>query len=155
MGLLIDALRFLNLFAAAIAVGGWILVLLAIVPTRERLPGGGAVTFHQASTERIDRYLPPTVAVSIVAAIAVVLVDRSLPPVAVASLLAGAVAMAVAAGISLGINMPMNRAIGGWSAEAPPAEAGATWSRWDRFHAMRTLSGVVALACFIGAAVSV
>ena len=153
MALLVDALRFVNLFAAAIAVGGWLLVLLAVVPARARLAGGAEITFHNASTERIDRYLPPSVAVSIVAAVGVAVLDRALTPPVLALLVGGALAMAVAAAIALGINMPMNRRIAQWSSDEPPGDAADIWRRWDRFHTLRTLAGVAALACFVGVAV--
>ena len=74
----------------------------------------------------------------------------------VAGALAGAVASAVASAIALGAlvialvailrgDLPINRAMAGWSANQLPADWRATRTRWEYFFALRTAANAVAM----------
>jgi len=45
------------------------------------------------------------------------------------------------------INIPINRQLMMWSADAPPAEFTQVWGRWERVHSTRTMLVVAAFVC--------
>lgn len=59
---------------------------------------------------------------------------------------ASAAAMAVVLGMTLLVNVPINRELMTWRADAPPGNLALTWSRWEASHSLRT---VLALAAFV------
>jgi hypothetical protein len=97
----------------------------------------------------VDRYNPPAVIVAMITA--VVMLIWSMPEEAkvfVAIGLAGSGGIAI---VSLGVNMRINRLMKTWP-ESPPPEYPQVQGRWNRFHAIRTVSSLVAFAAYVVAA---
>jgi uncharacterized membrane protein len=53
--------------------------------------------------------------------------------------LAAAVAIAIGFTITLVFNVPVNNELETWKAAAPPENARAIWSRWEKAHVARTI----------------
>lgn len=149
-----DVLRFVNLFSAAIGAGGLAMVLVALVPAKRHLATGPAVDLHQYTTPLIDRYMPQSIAISLLSALLLLIVDfRGLRPATVATVIGAACTLGVSI-VSVRFNFPINRTIAKWSVEAVPAEYPTLRQRWDRLHLIRTAFAVVALACYIIGAIA-
>lgn len=57
-----------------------------------------------------------------------------------------AVAMTTVLGLTLGINVPINRQLMTWNAQMPPADLMQLWRPWEVSHAIRTLLALAAFA---------
>jgi uncharacterized membrane protein len=144
---MLDVLRFLSIFAAGIAAGTLVTVLLGFIPVMNSLPPEQALGFKRRMDPLIDRYNPPAVILAIVSAVAMLF--YSLPgdtKLCIAIGLAGSIGIGA---VSLGVNMRINREMSGWSSDAPPPEYREAQQRWNRFHALRTLSSLVAFSAYI------
>lgn len=62
-----------------------------------------------------------------------------------------AMAMAIVLGLTLVVNVPINRELMTWNAEMPPANFAVTWARWELSHSVRT---VLAIAAFVSQAMA-
>jgi uncharacterized membrane protein len=51
--------------------------------------------------------------------------------------------------ITVGIEVPIDNQIKQWQSAAMPSDWEATRSRWNYFHAWRTLTALMSLACFL------
>jgi uncharacterized membrane protein len=67
---------------------------------------------------------------------------------------AGAVCYALVILITVPTNLRINKQIAHWSIQNPPREWAQMRARWLRFHVIRTLFSVPALAVYLLAAVS-
>jgi hypothetical protein len=145
-------LHLVAIFFAGICAGGWVLVLVALVPAKRALPPGAALHVHQVTTEWLDRYLPACTIIAIMAGVLVL--ARSPGHSAIPTCLTGGGAMGLlgAALISLRWNMPANRRLAGWTAAPVPEEYRSLQQRWDRTHAIRTACGLIAFLCYTAAA---
>ena len=63
--------------------------------------------------------------------------------------MAGAICYAAVIAISLPTGVRINKLIARWSVQNPPAEWEAVRARWIRFHILRTLVSVPALATYL------
>jgi len=147
-------LHFGNVMLAGIAAGGQVLVLAAIVPTRALLPAGDAVLLHREMSRRIDRFMPATVGLAALTGVLLLLAANQGGPGSSSLLVVGIVANLCVAGLSIFALMPINRRVAGWSTDRVPVEFNATFGRWGRLHAARTISSVVALAAYLLAALA-
>jgi uncharacterized membrane protein len=144
---MLDVLRFISIFAAGISAGTLVTVLAGFIPVMTALPPDRALGFKRLMDPLIDRYNPPAVIVAMISAVAMLF--YSMPDDAklcVAIGLAGSVGIGA---VSLGVNMRINRMMSGWSSDAPPPEYRDAQQRWNRFHALRTLSSLVAFSAYI------
>lgn len=69
------------------------------------------------------------------------------PAVAFVLLLLASLCLVITAGLTRIINIPINRQLMMWSADAPPAEFTQVWGRWERVHSTRTMLVVAAFVC--------
>jgi len=60
-----------------------------------------------------------------------------------------AVLLTVSLGVTISIEVPMNREIAQWDAAAPPANWMAVRDHWLSFHLVRTVSGMIAFVCSV------
>ncbi len=148
----LDIFRFLSVFASGIAAGTLVAVLAGVVPVLRSLPSPEALRVKRLLDPFIDRYQPPTVALAAVSAV-VLLVHglTSSETVFTAIGLAGSIGVGVT---SVSVNMRINRAMGAWPPDTVPPEFEELLDRWIRFHGVRTLASVVALAGFVLAIVN-
>jgi len=149
MATVIDVLRFINIFFAAIATGTLVMVLLALIPMVGSMSPGVGLQVHHRIDPLIDRFNPPSVIISAVAAALILLLDAARTSTTVFLYVVGILGSIGIAVTSLGFNMRINRSIRAWSVDAVPEEYGPTRERWNRFHLVRTVSSVLALSCYI------
>jgi len=140
-------LELLTVTGAGIVAGGQLLVLAAIIPARQLLPVPAAVRLHRESSRRIDRYMPATVAISALAA-ALLLIPAVRGDAAVALLIAGLVCSVIVGVLSVLVLMPTNRRIEQWPDTVGEPEFRSVFARWNRMHAARTVSAVLALLAY-------
>ena len=149
-----DVLRFVNLLASGIAAGVLVSVLVAVIPVLAAVGAGQAITIKKTLDPLIDRVNPPAVALAIVTGILILILGDELPTMTIAFTgvgIGGSLGIVVT---SLGVNMRLNRTMHGWSSDDPPASYAPAQERWNRFHAVRTASGLVAFAGFVVAALA-
>jgi len=149
-----DAVRFVNVFAAALTAGAWAVVMLIIMPARRLLSDGAAVRFHQVTTPLFDRYLAPVPIVAAVFGLLALVIDSDVTSVAGLATIAGLICTAGAGIVYVRFNRPANRMIDGWSADAVPPEYPEVRERWESAHRIRTLLGALALGLFLAAAIA-
>lgn len=154
--IVMQVLRALNLFSAALLAGGMSWVLLVTVPAFRRMSQVESVRTHQTQLDDLpDRYLPAASLCAAATGFALAFVRGGLPRRSGLFYLLGACVMAPAGLITVFQNVPTNRMIRRWSIEAVPAEYPAIRQAWNRRHLVRTLCCLAALLCFILANVTV
>jgi hypothetical protein len=150
MTFVVDALRFVNVFAAAIVGGGLVAILLVVVPVKRTLPARQSVEIHLAMLgHQIDRYMKPSGILSGLTGLALLglLPEHTLARVVPLVLgLLGTVGVVIT---SRYFNVRSNRAMAGWNLDALPPGYPEWRDRWDRIHAIRTSCGLVALASYL------
>jgi uncharacterized membrane protein len=143
------ALTVANVMLAAMMAGGLLMVQLAVIPTFHRLPDELGARFHVAVDRYIEYSLPAFTVLTAASAVAVLLVRDDLPGTQAVLVAVGLVATIAVALISHLCNRPLNVELRTWPMDALPARYQTLRSRWDRFHVMRTMAGLVALVCFV------
>jgi uncharacterized membrane protein len=58
-----------------------------------------------------------------------------------------AILMTLALGLTLVVNVPINKELMTWSQETPPADLAETWMKWEFSHSIRTLMAIAAFVC--------
>jgi len=96
-----------------------------------------------------DKYIKPSAAVSLAAAIVALIVDDD-PRSNLVLTVVGIACFAGVAVISEVLNQPINRKVG--RAEALPSDYADLRRRWDRANLIRTSIAVVGLVCYVVAA---
>jgi len=140
-------LELLAVTSAGIVAGGQLLVLAAIIPARQLLPVPAAVRLHRESSRRIDRYMPATVAISALAA-GSLLIPSVRGDADKAFLITGLVCSFIVGLLSAMVLMPTNRCIEQWPDTVGETEFRSVFARWNRTHAARTVSAVLALLAY-------
>jgi hypothetical protein len=161
---LVQILRFINLFAAALVAGGQVCVLLVIMPTKRRFATRDSVLVHNAMLgHQIDYYMKPSGITSGLSAIAILLlgglIGRLLPASAIYFYLLGLLGTGGVVILSRFFNVPTNAMMSQWSLDAIPDNYPDVRRRWDLVHTIRACCGVLgfvgytlaALACINGA----
>jgi uncharacterized membrane protein len=152
--MLVAALRFTNVFGAAVAAGGMLLILIAITPVRTAMAPAAAASFHFEMSRRIDWFMPATVGATLVSATVLLLLDRPPGTAAFGCTVLGLLCSAVVAGLSAAILLPVNRRVGRWHSARPVAELHDLFRRWGRLNHIRVGSAVIALCADLIAALA-
>jgi hypothetical protein len=151
---LLDALTFVNVFAAALVAGGQVAVLLVIVPVKRVMPTRASVELHIAMLgHQIDRYMRPSGIVSGLLALVLLALVPARTPRVVAPLVLGILGTAGVVITSRFFNVRANRSMQDWSLDALPADYPAFRDRWDRVHAIRTCCGVLGFTGYLMGAI--
>jgi hypothetical protein len=149
MDTLLQVLRFINLFAAALVAGGQVCVLLVIIPTKRRFAVRDSVLVHNAMLgHQIDYYMKPSGITSAVTAVIILLlgglIAGVLPRSAVSFYFVGLVGTGGVVILSRFFNVPTNRMMAEWSLDAIPDDYPDVRRRWDLVHTVRAGCGVLA-----------
>jgi hypothetical protein len=150
-----DVLRFVNVFTAGIAAGILIIVMAAVMPSMLSLSDQNALRFKQKFDPLVDRINPPSVFLALITGVLILILADDLPTTATVFTIIGIVGSAGVAATSIGVNMRINRRMGGWSTDEPPAEFRSLIGLWQKVHAIRTLSGVTAFVGYLIAVLAV
>ena len=141
------------LIFAALATGGLIVNWIGLGRAMSRLSVAAYVEFHQHTNRTFDPYMPMVVVGALAGgvALAVMYGVHSIPGQLAA---AGAVCYALVILITVPTNLRINKQIAHWSIQNQPREWAQMRARWLRFHVIRTLFSVPALAVYLLAAMS-
>lgn len=117
----------------------------------KRLPAPHYVRYHQELDRDFARVMPFVGNAALLAGIAVVAVPQ---PIRRRALSAVALSCGLAEiALTLTQNVPLNKQVQSWSAEAPPADWATVRDRWMAGHRLRTGLSLVGLGCQIAAAI--
>jgi uncharacterized membrane protein len=116
-----------------------------------RMSSASAYTaFHQASSRTFDPYMPIVVIGALVGGVALaVVLSPGLHSASGQLAMTGVVGYVAVMAISLATNVPINKHVAQWSIQDPPADWSAVRARWIRFHILRTLVSLPALASYL------
>ncbi|HXG13237.1 MAG TPA: DUF1772 domain-containing protein [Gemmataceae bacterium] len=154
MELLVQLLRFVNVFAAAVVGGGQLCVLLVIVPTKRQFSTRTSVEVHNAMLgHQIDYYMKPSGITSGLTAIALILLGAfQAYPLPAVSLVFYGLGLLGTAGVvitSRYFNVPMNRMMLTWDLDKIPENYPELRKRWDTVHTIRASCGLWGFACYL------
>ena len=141
------------LLFAALATGGLIVNWIGLGRAMSRLSVSAYIEFHQHTNRTFDPYMPMVVVGALAGGVvlAVMYGVHSIPGQLAA---AGAVCYALVVIIGVPTCVRINKQIAYWSIQDPPREWAQMRARWLRFHVIRTLFSVPALAIYLLAVMS-
>lgn len=152
MTIVLEALQWLNLMAAALGAGGQLFVLLTVVRAHRHWPPALSAKVHRdAFTVLPDIYMKPVAGIALLTAVAIAGLERSGVPTAL--MLAGALGQAANGIISARWEWPINNEVNSWAEGVVPDHYPRLRDAWNQKHAWRTIASLIALACFILAAI--
>ena len=154
MQLAADVLRVINLVAAALMAGGQTFCLVAVLPALPLWPPAmGARVHADALTDRPDRVMKVAGIVSVVTALALVVILATSGGTAELVATAAGLAAAVASSVVSSREWPINEEIKSWGQAPNLARYAEVRPIWDRRHVLRTWLSLGAFVCFALAAV--
>lgn len=155
MNALADVLRTVNLLCGAVLVGGMIMEFMLILPTQRRIPPADAARAFKIMSPIAWRYLPVCGALSVMSAIALLVVWHwhSFPAAATGLTIAGLALFIPAVATNLGLYLRADRAARAWMPEDGEAEFQRLLERMASLHTIRMVLFVTGFACFVVAAV--
>ena len=104
------------------------------------------VRFQQIVHVHYVRFMPPLVLGALVSAVAwLVLLRRSWRSTEFWLVAASTVAIALIAGLTRAINVPLNEALMTWSIAAPPPDLRQIWAPWEQVNTARAWLAIGAL----------
>jgi uncharacterized membrane protein len=136
-------------FFAALATGGLMVNWIGLGRAMSHLSAPTYVEFHQATNHTFDPYMPIVVAGALLGGIVLAILSPGIPSVSGELAIAGSVCYVAVLAISLSTNVPINNQVGRWSVQSPPDDWALIRAKWIRFHIVRTLVSLPALACYI------
>jgi hypothetical protein len=149
---MVEVVQYLALLLTALGMGVHFGTWLTEGRLRDTDSGPLFVEVHQARDAVAARVMPVLGSASLACLALATLFARGVPA-AFALSLAGLVLCLGDTLVTLRVNVPINRTMQGWQADAPPAEWRALRDRWERFHGIRTLLVVPGFALFAASVV--
>jgi uncharacterized membrane protein len=137
------------LLFAALATGGLMVNWIGLGRAMSRLSASTYVEFHQATNQTFDPYMPIVVVGALLGGIVLAIPSGGIHSLSGELAIAGSVGYAAVLAISLSTNVPINNQITRWSVQSPPNDWALIRASWVRFHIVRTLFSLPALACYI------
>jgi uncharacterized membrane protein len=143
-------LRLIVLMFAALATGGLLVNWIGLARAMGRITSPQAYTeLHQATNQTFDPYMPIVVGGSILGGIILAVRSTGIGTLSGNLAIFGAICYAAVIAITLPTNLRINKIIARWSPDAPPPDWKTLRARWIRFHIVRTLVSLPALASYI------
>ena len=154
MAILLEILRFVNLFAAAIVAGGQVYVFRVIMPVKKRFDDRTAILVHNAMLgHQTDHYMKPAGIISAFAALVIVVLAVAgmvrLPMISIVFMCIGILGTVGVALLSRYVNVPTNAMMANWSLDNIPQNYPEIRARWDFVHTLRVLCGVTAFTFYL------
>ena len=137
------------LLFAALATGGLMVNWIGLGRAMSRLSASTYVEFHQATNHTFDPYMPIVVVGALLGGIVIAILSPGVHSFSGGLAIAGSVCYAAVLAISLATNVPINKQVARWSVQSPPNDWPLIRASWVRFHIVRTLFSLPALACYI------
>src|ERR1700739_1263004 len=142
-------LQLVVLFFAALATGGLMVNWIGLGRAMSRLSVSTYVEFHQATNHTFDPYMPIVVVGALLGGIVLALLSPGIHSLSGELAIAGSVCYVVVLAISLSTNVRINKQVARWSVQSPPNDWKLVRAIWIRFHILRTLFSLPALAYYI------
>jgi uncharacterized membrane protein len=114
-----------------------------------RLSASTYVEFHQATNHTFDPYMPIVVVRAILGGVVLAILSQGIRSPSGELAIAGSACYVAVLAIALSTNVWINKQIARWSEQRPPGNWAPVRARWVRFHILRTLFSLPALACYI------
>ena len=144
------SLELIVLLFAGLATGGLIVNWIGLGRAMSRFSVSTYIEFHQHTNRTFDPYMPIVVVGALAGGAALAVMYGVHSQLAAA----GAVCYALVIIITVPTCARINKQIAYWSIQNPPREWAQMRARWLRFHVIRTLFSVPALAIYLLAVVS-
>ena len=144
-----QVLQLVVVFFAALATGGLMVNWIGLGRAMSRLSVATYVEFHQATNQTFDPYMPIVVMGAVLGGIVLAIPFQGIHSLSGELAIAGSVCYAAVIAIALTTNVRINYQIARWSVQSPPDNWTRIRARWVRFHIIRTLFSLPALACYI------
>ena len=141
------------LFFAALATGALIINWIGLGRAMSRLSVSAYIEFHQHTSRTFDPYMPIVVIGALAGGVALA-VMYGVHSISGQLAAAGAAGYALVTIIGVPTCVRINKQIADWSIQNPPGEWAQMRARWIRFHVIRTLFSVPALAIYVLAVMS-
>ena len=134
---------------AALATGGLMVNWIGLGRAMSRLSVSTYVEFHQATNHTFNPYMPIVVVGALLGGVLLAILSSGIHSLSGELAIAGSVFYAAGLAISLTTDVPINNRIARSSVQSPPADWAQIRARWIRFHVVRTLFSLPALACYV------
>jgi uncharacterized membrane protein len=134
---------------AALATGGLMVNWIGLGRAMSGLSVSTYVEFHQATNHTFDPYMPIVVVGALLGGIVLAILPQGIHSFSGDLAIAGSICYVAVLAIALSTNVRINKQIEHWSVESPPDDWKPIRARWIRFHILRTLFSLPALACYI------
>lgn len=144
-----QVLQLVVVFFAALATGGLMVNWIGLARAMSRLPASTYVEFHQATNHTFDPYMPIVVVGALLGGIVLAIPPRVIHSLSGELAIAGSACYAGVIAIGLPTCVRINKQVARWSVRNPPDNWTLIRARWVRFHIVRTLLSLPALACYI------
>jgi hypothetical protein len=141
------------LLFAALATGALIVNWIGLGRAMSRLSVSAYIEFHQHTNRTFDPYMPIVVIGALAGGVALA-VMYGVHSISGQLAAAGAAGYALVIIIGVPTCVRINKQIADWSIQNPPGEWAQMRARWIRFHVIRTLFSVPALAIYVLAVMS-
>lgn len=143
-------IRLTVLMLAALATGGLMINWIGLARAMARLSSASGYTeLHQATNQTFDPYMPIVVVGALLGGILLLALSPGIDSASGQFALAGTFCYAAVLSIALLTNVRINQQIEEWSVQTPPGNWTEIRTRWIKFHILRTLFSVPALASYI------
>jgi len=136
-------------FSAALATGGLMVNWIGLGRAMSRLSVSAYVEFHQATNDTFDPYMPIVVVGALLGGIVLAILSRGIHSVSGELAIAGSACYAAVIAIGVPTCVRINKQVARWSIQSPPDDWTRIRATWVRFHIVRTLFSLPALASYI------
>jgi uncharacterized membrane protein len=139
----IAVLEFTGVLLAGILAGEEFVVRYGVHPSLTKLDGPFQIKVRQALIRRLRVLVPSVLGPTVITAVAVLVADGSGLRWAGAGCLLGFILITFVG------TVPINKAIGDWQADAPPAGWQGVIRRWERLDVARSSAAILAFGFFL------
>ncbi|MEZ2130864.1 MULTISPECIES: anthrone oxygenase family protein [unclassified Sinorhizobium] len=144
-----QVLQLVVVFFGALATGGLMVNWIGLGRAMTRLSASTYVEFHQATNHTFNPYMPIVVMGAVLSGIVLAILSPGVQSLSGELAIAGSVCYAAVIVIALTTDVRINHRIAHWPVQSPPDDWALIRARWVRFHILRTLFSLPALACYI------
>ena len=144
-----QVLRLTVVIFAALATGGLMVNWIGLGRAMSRLSASTYVEFHQATNHTFDPYMPIVVVGALFGGILLAILSPGIHSLPGELAIAGSVCYVAVLAIALSTNVRINKQVARWLVQSPPDDWALIRASWVRFHIVRTIFSLPALACYI------
>jgi uncharacterized membrane protein len=144
-----QVIQLVVVFFAALATGGLMVNWIGLGRAMSRLSVSTYVEFHQATNHTFEPYMPIVVVAAVLGGIVLAILPPGVHSLSGELAIAGSVCYAAVIVIALPTGVRINKQVARWSVQSPPDDWALIRARWIRFHIVRTLVSLPALAFYL------